>query len=56
MQNRVALLTTESEARTQLFRKPRFRDAVAVKFAIQEEVKRSVVTFDEFENDVSGLV
>ena len=28
MQNRVALLTTESEARTQLFRKPRFPNAL----------------------------
>ena len=28
MQNRVALLTTESEAHTQLFRKPRFPNAL----------------------------
>jgi hypothetical protein len=33
-QNRVVLLTTESEGHTKLLRQPRFRDVVAVEFAI----------------------
>ena len=36
--------------RPQLLRQPRFRDATAVEFAIQEQDKRAVIRFDYFEN------
>jgi hypothetical protein len=55
-QNRVLLLTTESEASTRLRRQPRFWDVVAIKLAIQEEVKRAIVLPDYFENGVLDLL
>lgn len=54
-QNRVVLLTAESEAPAQLLRQRRCRDAAAVEFAVQEKVKRAVVRFDYFENRVRIL-
>jgi hypothetical protein len=51
-QDRVVLVTTESEAHTKLIRQPPFRDSVAIKFLVQEEVKRAIVPLDYFENPV----
>jgi hypothetical protein len=49
-QDRVVLVTTESETHTKLVRQPLFGDSVAIKFPVQEEVKRTIVPFDYFEN------
>lgn len=53
-QDRVVFVTTESEAHTKLVRQPLFRDSVAIKFAVQEEVERTVVPLNYFENPVRG--
>ena len=55
-QDRVVLVTTESEAHTKLVRQPRFWDSVAIKFPVQEEVKCAIVPLDHFENRVCGRV
>jgi hypothetical protein len=40
----------EPEGHTKFFSHPRLRNAAAVEFAMQEEVKRAGVSFDYFEN------
>src|SRR5260370_25456077 len=54
--NRVVLLTAESEAHTKPLPQPGFRDVIAIEFAVQEEVKYSIILFDNFENRVLDLV
>ena len=54
--NRVVLLTAESEAHTKPLRQPGFRDVIAIEFAVQEEVKYSIILFDYFESRVLDLV
>ena len=51
-QDRVVLVTAESEAHTKLVQQPRFGDSGAIKFPIQEEVKRAFVPLDYFESRV----
>jgi hypothetical protein len=51
-QDRVVLAATESEAHTKLVRQPSFRDSVAIKFSVQEEVKSAIVPLDHFEDRV----
>jgi hypothetical protein len=47
-QKGVVLLAAESVAHTKFFGQPGFRDAVAIKFTIHEEIKGAVVPFDYF--------
>ena len=54
-QNRVVLLTAESEAHTKLLRQPGFRNVFVIEFAVQEEVKSSVILLDDFENSENRL-
>jgi hypothetical protein len=50
LQDRVVLVTTESEAHTKLVWQPRFGDSFAIKFPVQEEVKRAIAPLYDFEN------